>query len=103
LKDKLKSLALKVFMTSEARDYSRCDILLHEGKLYAIEMNGQPMVPDRWFEACARDIGLDEVQYINAIALAGIASNAKTGHAYISMPREMSKLLPLAILERLTA
>jgi D-alanine-D-alanine ligase-like ATP-grasp enzyme len=103
LKDKVKSLAQKVFMTSEARDYSRCDILLHEGKLYAIEMNGQPMVPDRWFEACSREAGLDEVQYINAIALAGITSNAKTGHAYISMPREMAKVLPIQVLERLTA
>jgi D-alanine-D-alanine ligase len=103
LRDKLKNLALKVFMTSAARDYSRCDILLHEGKLYAIEMNGQPMVPDRWFEACSREAGLGEVQYINAIALAGIASNAKTGHAYISTPREMASILPLPILERLTA
>lgn len=103
LRDKLRSLSLKVFMTSGARDYSRCDILLHEGKLYAIEMNGQPMVPDRWFEACAREAGLDEVQYLNAIALAGIASNAKIGHAYITMPREMAKILPIQILERLTA
>jgi len=102
-KDSIQSLARKIFLSSGARDYSRCDILLHEGKLYAIEMNGQPMVPDQWFEACSREAGLDDVQYINAIALAGIASNAKTGHAYITIPREMARLLPRSVFERLTA
>jgi D-alanine-D-alanine ligase len=102
LKSKIISLALRIFMSSEVRDYARCDILLHERKLYAIEMNGQPMVPDRWFEACSREVGLDDVQYINAIVLAGIASNARTGHADISIPREMTQLLPQRILERLT-
>jgi D-alanine-D-alanine ligase-like ATP-grasp enzyme len=102
LRDKVKNLARRIFLSSGARDYSRCDILLHEGKLYAIEINGQPMVPDRWFEACSREAGLDEVQYINAIVLAGIIGNARTGHAYISIPREMAQLLPSPILERLT-
>jgi D-alanine-D-alanine ligase len=101
LRERVMCLALRVFMSSSARDYSRCDILLHEGKLYAIEMNGQPMVPDPWFAACAREAGLDEVQYINAIALAGISGNARLGHAYISIPKEMAHALPSAILERL--
>lgn len=101
LKDRIKHLAQKIFVSSGARDYSRCDILYHQGKLYAIEMNGQPMVPDRWFEACSREAGLDEIQYINAIALAGIVGNAQTGHAYITIPREMAKLLPRPVLERL--
>lgn len=102
LKEKIERLAQKVFMTSGARDYARCDILLHEGKLYAIEMNGQPMVPDRWFEACSREMGLDEVQYLNAIIVSGIIGNAQTGHAYITIPREMAKLVPLDIMERLS-
>jgi len=101
LKARIEDLARKIFMASGARDYARCDILLHEGKLYAIEMNGQPMVPDRWFEACACEAGLDERQYINAIAMAGIAGNARAGYAFIPIPQEMEKMLPNSIIERL--
>jgi hypothetical protein len=46
--------------------------------------------------------GLGEAQYINAIALAGIAGNAQTGHAYITEPKELRKLLPQSVIERLT-
>jgi D-alanine-D-alanine ligase len=101
LKEKVERLAVRIFVASGARDYARCDILLHEGKLYAIEMNGQPMVPDRWFEACAREAGLDSRQYPCAIALAGIEGNAETGHAFIPIPRDMKKILPPLVFERL--
>jgi D-alanine-D-alanine ligase len=101
LKDRIVRLAQKIFMSACARDYSRCDILLHEDKLYAIEINGQPMVPDRWFEACARGAGLDEIQYINAIALAGIVSNAGIGHAFVPIPQDMVDLLPSHVVDRL--
>jgi D-alanine-D-alanine ligase-like ATP-grasp enzyme len=37
LKDSIIRLAHKVFMAVQARDYARCDILLHEGQFYAIE------------------------------------------------------------------
>jgi D-alanine-D-alanine ligase-like ATP-grasp enzyme len=103
LRGKIECVARRVFLASGARDYARCDILLHEGRLYAIEMNGQPMVPDRWFEACSREAGLDGVQYINAIALAGMADGARTGRARLSIPPKMRKMLPEAIVERLAS
>lgn len=103
LRDRVCGLALRAFLASGVRDYSRCDIMLHEGQLYAIELNGQPMVPDRWFEACAREAGLDGTQYIEAIALAGISGNARIGHAHIPIPREMARTMPRPILERLTS
>ena len=65
-------------------------------------MNCQPLVPGRWFEACARDSNLDTTQYINAIILAGIASNAKLGYAFIPVPSEMRELLPPHVFDRLT-
>jgi hypothetical protein len=37
------------------------------------------MVPDKWFEACARGVGLDKGQYLNAIFLSGIARNLREG------------------------
>ena len=101
LRAKVVRLARKVFLTARARDYARCDILLYEGKLYVIEMNGQPMVPDRWFAACAMEAGLDEDQYLNAIVLASMLGNAKSGYAFVPLAREMQALLPKPILERL--
>jgi D-alanine-D-alanine ligase len=94
LRAKVTRLARKAFLSSGVRDYARCDILLHEGKLYAIELNAQPLVPDPWFAACAREAGLGDAQYPNAIALAGIVGNIQTGHAFVSIPRELSRLLP---------
>jgi hypothetical protein len=48
-----------------------------DGKIYAIEINGQPMVPDRWFAACARTKNLDDDQYLNAIFWAGLVRTAR--------------------------
>lgn len=102
LKRKVEGLARMAFRSLGMRDYSRCDILLHGGSLFAIEVNGQPMVPDRWFEACAREAGLSEEQYLNAIILSSIAWNAENGNAFISVPLEMRAILQPEILGRLT-
>jgi D-alanine-D-alanine ligase-like ATP-grasp enzyme len=102
LKEKVEHLARRVFASAGARDYGRCDILRHEGRLYAIELNGQPIVPDRWFEACALEADLDARQYLCAILLAGIVGNARTGHAFIPVPREMARALPGRVYERLS-
>jgi D-alanine-D-alanine ligase-like ATP-grasp enzyme len=102
LKARVEHIASKIFITSGVRDYAQCDIMLHEDKLYAIGMNAQPTLPSRLFHACARENGLDEMQYIEAIALAGIIGNAQTGHAFIAVPREMAKILPTPVFERLT-
>jgi nitrogenase subunit NifH len=97
----VEHIASKIFITSGVRDYAQCDIMLHEDKLYAIEMNAQPKLPSRLFQACTIENGLDEIQYIEAIALAGIIGNAQTGHAFIAVPREMAKVLPKPVFERL--
>jgi D-alanine-D-alanine ligase len=102
MRNRVRSLAQRIFLIAGIRDYARCDLLYHEETLYGIEVNGQPMIPDPWFEACARGAGLDEAQYVNAIALAGIVGNAQTGHAYIPEPRELKKLLPQSVFERLS-
>jgi hypothetical protein len=60
------------------------------------------MVPDRWFEACCAEAGLDEAQYLNAIVLAGIVSNIQDGTTFVSIPNEMNHLLPAPILSKLT-
>jgi D-alanine-D-alanine ligase len=102
LRAKAKRLAARMFLSSGVRDYARCDILLHEGKLYAIEINGQPIIPDPWFAACAREEGLGDSQYVNAIALASISGNIRTGHAFVSAPRKLAAMLPREVFELLS-
>jgi D-alanine-D-alanine ligase len=102
LKARVKRLAGRMFLSAGVRDYARCDILLHEGTFYAIEINGQPNVPDPWFAACSREAGMGEPQYVNAIALASITGNARTGHAFVPAPRELAAMLPRDVFEALS-
>jgi len=69
---RLESFARAAFAAAGARDYARCDIIEAGGELFAIEINAQPMVPDRWFEACASGVGLGPKEYPVAIVLAAI-------------------------------
>jgi D-alanine-D-alanine ligase-like ATP-grasp enzyme len=72
LKRKLSNLSDKVFDTVEMRDYARCDILQTKGKLQVIEVNGQPMLPDAWFDACGSSADMNRNEYIYAIIHAAI-------------------------------
>jgi len=99
LSRKLTSLAEQAFEVAGVRDYARCDLILADGHLYAIEINGQPMIPDKWFEVCASGIGLDPTQYINAIFLAGLVRNIKDAHSELIIPKEMMEKLPMQILD----
>ncbi|MBN2256365.1 MAG: hypothetical protein JW704_00805 [Anaerolineaceae bacterium] len=72
LKGRLTRLAHTVFKLINARDYSRCDVLLSGGKLQVLEANGQPMIPDKWFGACARGAGMNQRQYCLAIFQAAL-------------------------------
>ena len=99
MKEHLILLASQAFRAAGVRDYSRCDVIYANGQFYAIEINGQPMVPDKWFEACARGVGLDSLQYVNAIFLAGIVRNFEQGKVDLIIPLEMKQILPRLILD----
>ena len=71
------------------------------GKFYAIEINDQPMVSDKWFEACARWVGLDKGQCLNAIFLSGIARNLREGMLKKSIPSALKRVIPIKLYERL--
>jgi len=67
MREAAKAFAGRIFDSAGVRDYSRCDLVFAGGKFWAIEVNGQPMIPDSWFESCAQYAGLDEKGYIAAI------------------------------------
>lgn len=103
LREILVEFAKRAFAMAGVRDYARCDLMFSGGKLYAIEINGQPMIPDRWFEVCASGCGLSEDQYLNAVVLAGISRICGDGRKNISIPPEMQRILPQEVFKALTA
>jgi D-alanine-D-alanine ligase len=101
LKMKIIEFADRALETAGVRDYSRCDILMVDEQLYALEINGLPMIPDKWFEICASGSGLDSAQYINAIFLAAIVRNRKQNNSALQIPSAMLHFLPEKVVETL--
>lgn len=102
LLQKLENFSTKAFDVAKIRDYSRCDIMMQGEKLYAIEINGQPMIPDKWFKKCASGKGLNATQYIQAIYLAGIMRNFKGRRQPINILTQIKKRLPAMTYSQLT-
>jgi D-alanine-D-alanine ligase len=101
LKNTLTAFAEKAFDAAGVRDYARLDIIIAGGQVFAIEINGQPMIPDRWFEICSAGAGLDSNQYLFAIFLAGIVRNNEQEKANLKIPPELMRLLPGKIMDLL--
>jgi len=102
LNRRLQEFSSHAFDAAGVRDYARCDILMTEDRLFALEINGQPMIPDRWFEMAASGVGLNSEQYIAAIFLAGIQRYIRQGKAHLSLPDKMESFLPQEIFNKLT-
>jgi len=94
LRNRLCVFAEEAFTTTGMFDYSRCDILMTDNKLFAIEINGLPMIPDRWFEVCAAGVGLDEKQYLIAIFMASICRHLLSGDESFILTDTMMRSLP---------
>ena len=101
LQKKLIQLAENAFRVAGVQDYSRCDIIMFEGKLYVIEINGQPMIPDKWFGACAATVGINTSQYINAIFCSGISRLVAEMNLLCPFPKKMCNLLGENIVSRI--
>jgi len=71
IRDRLVAFGRQAFASVGVRDYARLDVIHANGNLYAIEINGQPMIPDRWFEEAAGFAGISEAQYLVGIVAAG--------------------------------
>jgi len=94
IRDSLIAFGREAFAIAGVRDYARLDVMRANGKFYAIEINGQPMIPDKWFEACAQGIGLNKTQYLNAIFFAAIQRNIHAGYHHLKVPEKLNRLLP---------
>jgi len=88
IRDRLVAFGRQAFASVGVRDYARLDVMYANGKFYAIEINGQPMIPDKWFEACAQGVGLNTAQYINAIFFAGLQRNIHAGYLNLESSRK---------------
>lgn len=90
----LVNLARKALMCVGIEDYGRCDMLYAGGQFFAIEVNGQPLMPDLRFDACALSIGLKREEYINTIFLSGLIRNLMVKKPDDSIIQQMKKVIP---------
>lgn len=79
LKRSILSFAAAAFDAAGPRGYARLDLFLADGSFHALEINGQPMVPDPWFDACAAGDGLDPRSYPGIIVRSGLARSGAAG------------------------
>jgi D-alanine-D-alanine ligase-like ATP-grasp enzyme len=100
---RIGAFARKALEAAGVRDYARCDLIDEGGDLFALEVNGQPRMPDPWFEACASGAGLDPDQYVAAIALSALSRGAQAGICAAGIPAKARELLPVAVFERLVS
>lgn len=98
---KLERFARAAFIAAGVRDYARCDIIEAGGELYGIEINGQPMVPDRWFETCASCASLGPDDYPVAIVLAAVSRLQAEGRNLPAIGPELRTFLPTKAAEAL--
>jgi D-alanine-D-alanine ligase-like ATP-grasp enzyme len=63
--------AQRAFESAGVRDYARGDFFFADGTFWAIEINGQPIIPDSWSKNAAAFAGFSEEQYLMGIIIAG--------------------------------
>ncbi len=93
LRAEVIDFARRAFEVSGVRDYARGDFFYADGKLWAIEINGQPMVPDRWFAGAAEFDGLTEEQYLVGIIGAGYRRLRAEGRILTPFPEAATELI----------
>jgi D-alanine-D-alanine ligase-like ATP-grasp enzyme len=104
LSEPLVRFASAAFDVAGIADYGRCDVIFADGELHAIEINGQPMLPDPWFDACCGGAGLAPSQYPLAVVFSSIVRQAPMEFAHPPKPTSaMLRKLPEPILRSLGA
>lgn len=72
LKARVIDFATQAVNAAGVEDYARLDVIWSEGDLHALEINGQPMLPDRWFDTCCEAGGMDRTAYVKHILNAAV-------------------------------
>jgi D-alanine-D-alanine ligase-like ATP-grasp enzyme len=93
MREAFLSFADRAFSVSGVRDYARGDFIYANKVFWAIEINGQPMIPDSWFEATSYLSGLSESQYLVGIVAAGYRRLKAEGLIGPDFPQEAKTLL----------
>jgi D-alanine-D-alanine ligase-like ATP-grasp enzyme len=93
LRERITDFASKAFIAAGMRDFAQIDILLADGGLNAIGIDCLPMIPDRWFNACAAEAGLEEC-YLPVIFHAALARIAGQGGRLPALPVALAETVP---------
>ncbi len=90
---KVADLAGRAFRAANVRDYARCDLVQGDDQFYVLEINGQPMIPDLWFEACCKSRNLSRKQYLYSILLSALARWNRSGQR-LRIPHTLLSAIP---------
>jgi D-alanine-D-alanine ligase-like ATP-grasp enzyme len=91
LRLKIADFAALALGAAGLRDYARIDILMDGRTLYAIEINGQPMLPDPWFDACVMHAGYAPFQAVQTAFASAILRHRGAG---FQVPGDWRPILP---------
>lgn len=73
LRNKVQEMAVEVFKAIKGRGYARVDFIVHEGKLYILEINTLPgMTPNSLLPQEAREAGMSYSQLLDRIIELGM-------------------------------
>lgn len=86
-------IAKRAFTVAGVRDYARGDFIYANGEFWAIEINGQPMIPDQWFGGATQFAGLSEDLYLVGIVAAGYRRLKAEGQIAKVFPKQAQALL----------
>jgi D-alanine-D-alanine ligase-like ATP-grasp enzyme len=99
--NRLADFSKRAFQVAGVLDYARCDILLKDDRLDVIEVNGLPMIPDKWFEVCAGGVGLNPEQYLPAILYASLQRYIHEKQGNLQIPLTLTEFIPQEIINQL--
>lgn len=92
IKPVLIEFSRSAFRSAGMTDYGRLDVLKTRSEFFAIEINGQPMLPDRWFDGCASFGGLNRDQYCAVVLSQSVERWNQAGMELPALPHRVVEL-----------
>jgi|GEM_PF-2272207 len=101
LRDRLAEFAERMYDACSLRDYGRADVIMDdEGRLYAIEINGQPVF-ESYYLTGFKGLGMDYEAVVAGVIYASIRRWRSEGMD-LPVPSSLKEILPPEILRRLS-
>lgn len=92
LRDGLLEFSTAAFKAAQIIDYGRLDVLYAHHEFFALEIEGQPNVFDRWFRDCLSLAGFSSHQYLAYLVTASISRWEEVGYSFPALPSGLCEM-----------